>query len=96
MPAPTPPMPAQRPPFDRARFRRLLGMYVLGVAIGCLLVGMMLNMKKYFRPPAPPVPPSGASQPDAPSLDGRTPAAAPDGIAPAPSATPAPAPPAGN
>jgi hypothetical protein len=39
--------------FDPKRARRLLGMYVLGVAIGCVLVGMMLNLKKFFRPPAP-------------------------------------------
>jgi hypothetical protein len=46
----------QDPPFDKHRFRRLLGMYVLGVAIGCVLVGLILNAKRHFRPPPPPAP----------------------------------------
>lgn len=61
-------------PFDKARFWRLLARYFLGVAIGCVLVGAILQLKRHYmvgsRPPgsptseqAPAPPPPPAAQP---------------------------------
>ena len=73
----TSPAPSE-PPFDKRRFRTLLGMYVLGVAIGCVLVGLILNAKRHFRPVPPPAPPAaGESAPAPVTPPAATPAATP-------------------
>lgn len=47
-------------PFDKARFQRLLGQYLLGVAIGCVLVGLILMAKKRYLGDHQPTPPAQA------------------------------------
>ncbi len=48
------PMPDQ----DRAAFRERLGMYILGIAIGCVILGIIFTMRSQAlrqqgAPPAP-------------------------------------------
>lgn len=49
---------------DKAEFRRRIGVYALGVAIGLLLLGMIYTQRRQMaanRPPAaPPAPPAPA------------------------------------
>lgn len=61
-------MPAMSKEQERARRLSLISMYVLGIAVGCVLVGMLLQMKRAMlgKPPTPapalqgaPVPPPG-------------------------------------
>jgi hypothetical protein len=33
------------PPQDRSPFRERLGMYVLGIAIGCVILGLIFTMR---------------------------------------------------
>ena len=48
-------------PYDpkRAAFRERLGMYLLGLAIGCAILGVIFTMRRQAAPPSPPALPTG-------------------------------------
>lgn len=48
-----PDMPSMTKQQERSRRVSLIGMYILGIAVGCVLVQLMLQMKRAMLAPQP-------------------------------------------
>ncbi|MBC7770928.1 MAG: hypothetical protein H7210_00400 [Pyrinomonadaceae bacterium] len=58
-----PDMPTMSKQQERARRVSLIGMYILGLAVGCVLVGMLLKAKRAMLAPQHPVAPQSTTSP---------------------------------